>query len=168
MRSRIPSVLLCSSASSCRSPAVHLSSWQTLTMHLIAPLENSVSLINGIRVSAEMPDVFIQVPALVLIHKSEHDNKLSVHISPHPWVSVQYTFQEYQKSEGKAIRHQLNPSEASILPTVSSKFDGVNLNNPHPTTCKQKPALANERTVEESQGLSNVDLEAWLLPEEQL
>ena len=53
-------------------------------MHLIAPLENSVSLINGIRVSAEMPDVFIQVPALVLIHKSEHDNKLSVHISPRP------------------------------------------------------------------------------------
>lgn len=45
---------------------------------------------------------------------------------------------------------------------------GVNLNNPHPTACKQKPALANDRTVEESQGSSNVDLEAWLLPEEQL
>lgn len=53
-------------------------------MHLIAPLENSVSLINGIRVSAEMPDVFVQVPALVLIHKSEHDDKLSVHIGPRP------------------------------------------------------------------------------------
>lgn len=91
-------------------------------MHLIAPLENSVSLINGIRVSAEMPDVFVQVPALVLIHKSEHDNKLSVHISPRPRVPVQYTFQEHRKSEGKATRHQLNPSEASLLPTVPSKL----------------------------------------------
>lgn len=53
-------------------------------MHLIAPLENGITFVNRIRVSAEMPDVFIQVPALVLIHKSEHDNKLSVYINPCP------------------------------------------------------------------------------------
>lgn len=59
-------------------------SWYTLTMHLVAPLENSITFVNGIWISAELLDVVIQIPALVLIHKSEHDNKLSVHISPHP------------------------------------------------------------------------------------
>lgn len=53
-------------------------------MHLVAPLENSITFVNGIWISAELLDVVIQIPALVLIHKSEHDNKLSVHISPHP------------------------------------------------------------------------------------
>lgn len=92
-------------------------------MHLIAPLENGITFVNRIRVSAEMPDVFIQVPALVLIHKSEHDNKLSVYINPCPWVSVQYTFQEHQESEEKAVRGKLNPSEEFLLPTAFSRLD---------------------------------------------
>lgn len=68
--------------SSCRKPC-YVPRY-TLTMHLVAPLENSVTFVNRTGISAELPDVVIQVPALVLIHQSEHDDKLSVHVSPRP------------------------------------------------------------------------------------
>lgn len=66
-------------------------------MHFVTPLENSIFLVNWIRVGAEMFDIFIEVPALILIHKSKHYNKLSIHIIPCPWISIQDTCQANSK-----------------------------------------------------------------------
>lgn len=54
------------------------------TMHFVTPLENRIFLVNGIRLSAEMPDIFIEVPALILIHQGKHYDELLVHIRPCP------------------------------------------------------------------------------------
>lgn len=71
--------------------------WETLTMHFVTSLEDSVFFVNWIRVSAEMSDIFIEVPALILIHQSKHYNKFSVYISPCPWICIQHTYQAHSK-----------------------------------------------------------------------
>ena len=78
-----------------KTVGMYLITWETLTMHFITSLENSIFFVNWIRISAELSDIFIEVPALILIHKSKHYNKLPVYISPCSWIAVQDTYQEH-------------------------------------------------------------------------
>lgn len=78
-----------------KAVGMYLITWETLTVHFVTSLENSIFFVNWIRISAELSDIFIQVPALILIHKSEHYNKLPVYISPCSWITVQDTYQAH-------------------------------------------------------------------------
>lgn len=50
------------------------------TVHLVALLELLLFYVNGARISAEGGHVFTQVPAFILIHHTEHQEEIEVHV----------------------------------------------------------------------------------------